>query len=179
MGTYNYILRIKDFPFELFNKLLINVRAFQRISERSFANNQVTNRDIQSPKYHRISEILEMVDPGTPYMLGSIVREHAYVCDERCRERPGTVHRPATVRRAWASSCKSLGHPLSLVRLFPLLRYTVYRTLVPREHQLRDRTSRMHVTAIRRDFSQPRILICRANSCHFWSPIGGDLLSPI
>jgi len=104
-----------------------------------------------------------MVGPGTPYMLGSVVREYAYVCGERCREQPGTVHRPATVRRAWASSCKSLGHPLSLVRLFPLLRYTVYRTLVPREHQLRDRAPRMHVTAIRRDSSQPRILICRAN----------------
>ncbi|KYN02541.1 hypothetical protein ALC62_06634, partial [Cyphomyrmex costatus] len=66
----------------------------------------------------------------TPCIPGSIV--HVWVkCVRRCcRECHGTVHRPATVRRVWASGCKSLGHPLLPIRLFPLLHYTVYRTPV-------------------------------------------------
>lgn len=49
------------------------------------------------------------------------------------------------VRRVRASSCKSLGHPLLPVRLFPLLRYTVYRTPVSaRADHLHDAVSRRH-----------------------------------
>lgn len=69
------------------------------------------------------------------------------------------------VRRVRASSCKSLGHPLLPVRLFPLLRYTVYRTPVSARadhlHDAVSRTLRLMIFAPSRNSEPPIFTLSR------------------